>query len=148
MPITNEYHIYIHGDNIQKKTPSVASKEEEKETKFGKIISFAQIKATANKFLAHDISMIGIRTGASEYTERLNYVRNIGSTAISSGLMIATAFKVSNPVGIATLLFQAVDKATSLLFEMQELQAKKSSEDYSIRLADIRAGLGRRSGNQ
>ena len=148
MPITNEYHIDIHGDNISKKTPSVASAENEKETKFGKIISFGQIKSTANKFLAHDISMVGIRTGASEYTERLQYVRNIGSTAINSGLMIATAFKVSNPIGIITLLMQAVDKATSFLFEFEELRAKKAQEDYSIRLADIRAGIGRRSGNQ
>lgn len=92
--------------------------------------------------------MVGVRTGANEFSERLGFLRNVGSQAINSGLMIATAFKVSNPVGLVTLVLQTLDKVTSVLFEVQEMKAKKTQEDYSIRLADIRAGIGRRSGNQ
>lgn len=116
-----------------------------------KVLAFTGIKQIADSAISYGISTISMRTGASEYQQRVQFAYNEGMQALSSVSAIGMGAVIGGPAGAAVA---AVGVGISYLMKMigwaqneNTLQIEENQEDISIRMQTIRAGaLGRRNG--
>lgn len=161
MPNTNEYHLYIHADELGGKgvgQSPVAQIEgnvgAEQEPQKGdstqsilkRIVSYATVKGTVDKFIGYNISQISAQTGSEEAQQR---IQTIYST-ISSGVdtMISTAILGTvNPVLAAiNLAGKVISGFVSYSMKAGTIDNQRSVESVGINMLNLRAGTtGRRS---
>lgn len=94
MPNTNEYHLYIHVDEKEKETESPVSNssaEKKKDNAITKdaaqkvgaaVAIYKTAKGFAQQLITHQVSTIELRTGASEYQQKMQFMYNIGNSAL------------------------------------------------------------------
>lgn len=115
------------------------------------MVSFATVKATADRLAAFEISQVSLRTGAEEYQARQETTFSIISQSVGAGAGLVAAGIAGGPAGLAVaavgLIFGGVQKAISIAQKQQTLNTERSLENISIGMASVRAGLtGRRNG--
>ena len=118
-----------------------------------KIMAYTGIKQIAESYITYNLSTVDLRTGASEYSQKLQFAYNEGSQALSAVGSIAMGAAVGGVVGAAVA---AVGVGISYLMKFigyaqnaQRLETEQNLESISIGFASTRAGVsGRRSNNQ
>lgn len=118
-----------------------------------RMVSFSAVKSTADTLISNRISAISLRTGATEYEQRLAYIHGAVSQTVGAGAALIGAGLAGGPAGLAlAAIGVAVSGAQKLLAIAQkneQLQLQEDIENISIGMARTRAGVsGRREKNQ
>ncbi len=118
-----------------------------------RMVSFAAVKSTADNIVNREISQVSLKTGATEYEQRLIAGYNAASQVVGAGAALVTGFAAGGPAGAAVvaigLVASGIQKAISIAYKSEELRNKESLENISIGMQVVRAGVsGRRSQNQ
>ena len=114
------------------------------------LVSFATMKATADRIVSTAISEVSMRTGANEYEQRLDAGISAGESIIGAGSALAIGAATGTlPVVALGMVMSSINKALSISQKATQLNMAHSLEDISINMQNIRAGTsGRRSNNQ
>lgn len=118
-----------------------------------KIMAYTGIKQIAESYISYNLSTVNLRTGAAEYSQKLQFAYNEGSQALSAVGSIAMGAAMG---GVAGAAVAAVGVGISYLMKFigyaqnaQRLETEQNLESISIGFASTRAGVsGRRSNNQ
>lgn len=171
MAESNEYHIYVHIDGGKETKSAVAGAgtgstgtDNVSETsddsvmdavtnKLKKMVSFAAVKSTADKIVNYNISQVSLRTGASEYEQRLSFTYNTASQVVGAGAALEMGAAMGGPAGLAVaaigLAVSGIHKIMDIAQKEETLRMQESLENVSIGMAMVRAGTsGRRSKDQ
>ena len=152
MPNTGEYHIKVSFDS-EPKSPVAGAQEKSYAEKSSPslekgvkgLVSFGAIKSTASTLIGHQINTIELRTGAREYEQRVSYLVDRTSEAISTGGLVLGGIATGNigiaAVGVVTML---ANKLLNIGIKAHTLSLQTTLENMSISLATIRAGAGNR----
>ena len=116
-------------------------------------MAYTGIKQIAESYITYNLSTVNLRTGASEYSQKLQFAYNEGSQALSAVGSVAMGAAVGGVVGAAVA---AVGVGISYLMKFigyaqnaARLETEQNLESISIGFASTRAGVsGRRSNNQ
>lgn len=162
----NEYHLYVHADNVGEKKKVVAGAKNENKTSEAKsygektadsaakaikgMVSYASVKSFADNLVSYEISQVNLRTGAAEYEQKLEFaqtaVNRFRDTAVSVGIGLATGNAPLAILGAATSLFNTL---IGYAQRANTIRTQQNLEDVSIGMASQRAGVsGRRGANQ
>lgn len=159
----NEYHLYVHADNIGKKKKVVAGTKNENKTSEAKsyydktadsaakaikgMVSYASIKSFADNIVSYEISQVNLRTGAAEYEQKLEFAHSAINRGINSLVTIGIGFATGNAplaiFGVATSLFNTI---IGYAQKENTLRTQENLENISIGMASIRAGVSGRRG--
>ena len=118
-----------------------------------KLMAYMGIKQIADSYISFEVSNVNLKTGASEFQQRLQFVYNEGSQAASSVGAVAMGFIMGGPAG-AGIAAAGVGLSYLMKFigwqqNSVRLDLEQNLENVSIGMANIRAGTaGRRSPNQ
>ena len=118
-----------------------------------KLMAYTGIKQIADSYISFEVSNVNLKTGASEFQQRLQFVYNEGSQAASSVGAVAMGFIMGGPAG-AGIAAAGVGLSYLMKFigwqqNSVRLDLEQNLENVSIGMANIRAGTaGRRSPNQ
>ena len=118
-----------------------------------KLISFAAAVSTADKIISYNISQVSLRTGATEYEQRLNAAYSLGKQIVGAGAALAGGAIMGAPVGFTIAAIGVVSSGINQLISYEQrkqtLLAEQSLENISIGMQNVRAGItGRRSNDQ
>lgn len=110
------------------------------------LVSYASIKGTAEQIIQPEIARIELRTGASEYQQRVQSVYNIASSAANSLVSIGIGAATGNlPLVLIGVATKAVHSLITVAQRQLDLTLKEAKEDISINMASNRASTnGRR----
>lgn len=118
-----------------------------------KVMAYTGIKQIADSYISYEISQVNLRTGASEFQQRLQFAYSEGSQLASSIGAIAMGGIMGGVPG-AALAAAGVGLTYLMKFigwgqNANTLRTQQNLEDISIGMANIRAGVsGRRGANQ
>lgn len=130
-------------------SPEVSQDGEGAKSALNGLVSYATAAAVADNIVSFEIGQVSLRTGATEYEQKLKFGYSIAKQGIAYGSIIAGGIMTGNPVIAAaavamSLLMKTIDIAQRSI----DISTKKDYEDVSINLANVRAGTGgRRYGN-
>lgn len=144
--------VFKYETNAQKKAVAndeTAKKQDRREKSFAKgaesIISYAAVKGTAEQLIQAEIGRVELRTGASEYQQRLqssyNIVSGMANSAVALGIGAATGNLPLALIGTITSLFSTV---LSGIQKDYTLRLEQRQENISIGIAAQRASTGGR----
>lgn len=116
-------------------------------------VSTYGIKQIADSYISYNLSIVNLRTGASEFQQRLQFAYSEGSQLASSIGAIAMGGVVGGaPGAAAAAIGVTVSYLTKFIGWAQNertIQMQQNLEGISIGMANIRAGVsGRRGANQ
>lgn len=117
-----------------------------------RIVAATGIKQIADSLISYQISTVSLRTGATEYQQRLQFAYNEGMSALSSIGAIGMGFVMGGPAGAAVAAvgvgISYITKFIGWAQNANTLQIEENKEDISIQMQRLRAGnLGRRNGS-
>ena len=114
------------------------------------LVSFSAVRAFANNLISYEISQVELRTGAREYEQQLRFVYNTTNQLLNIGMATAAGAVAGGPVGaIAAFIGSTMYTAIGYMQNANTLRTKQNLEDISIGMANLRAGVsGRRGQNQ
>ncbi len=118
-----------------------------------RMVTFAAVKSTADTLVNHRINTVSLRTGATEYEQRLSLQYNTASQIVGAGASLVIGGMTGGPAGIVIaamgIAVSGMHKAISIAQKEDTLRTQESLENISIGMATVRAGVsGRRSKNQ
>lgn len=115
-----------------------------------KVVAVTGLAATADKLISYNISTVNLRTGASEYEQRLSTVYSGIKQVGMAGLAIATGVATGNlPLALLGLAVAGTQQLINISQKAQTIRTEQSIENISIGMATVRAGVsGRRGANQ
>lgn len=118
-----------------------------------KVMAYTGIKQIAESAISYELSTVNLRTGAAEYSQKLQFAYNEGSQALSAVGSIAMGAAVGGFVGAAVAAvgvgISYVMKFIGWAQNAARLETEQNLESISIGFASTRAGVsGRRSNNQ
>lgn len=145
--------VFKYETNAQKKAVAndeTAKKQDRREKSFAKgaesIISYANIKGTASRFISREVNRIELRTGASEFQQRVQTVYNMATSILDTGVSLMIGAATGN---LPLVALTAVTKGLSAFFDavqnQRDINLKLTLENISIGLGAKRASVnGRR----
>ena len=118
-----------------------------------KVMAYTGIKQIAESAISYELSTVNLRTGAAEYSQKLQFAYNEGSQALSAVGSIVMGAAVGGFVGAAVAAvgvgISYVMKFIGWAQNAARLETEQNLESISIGFASTRAGVsGRRSNNQ
>lgn len=116
-----------------------------------KIVAATGFKQIADSVISYDISKISLRTGATEYQQKVQFAYNEGMNAASSIGAIGMGALIGGPAGAAVAAagvgISYIMKIIGWAQNANTIQIQENQEDISIQMQMIRAGsMGRRNG--
>lgn len=169
MAENNTYHIYLHMDELSDSgamagtTGSTGAKGAANKSSDAsaarvasaakKLVSFAAVASTADKLISYEISQISLRTGATEYEQRMNAAYSLGKQVLGAGAALAGGAVVGGPAGFAVALIGVMSSGINKIINYEQnreaLLTQQRLENISIGMQNIRAGTtGRRAREQ
>ncbi len=157
---TGRFHIYIHYEGEDGESPVAgesggssksygAKTERSLEKGLKGLVSFGAVKSTAQNLVNLQTRTIELRTGASEFEQKLQLINDSIFQGIGAGGLIFAGAKTGNlPAVLIGLGASLVDKLFSIYARQREINIKQNLEDVSIRMSNIRAGVGGRRGRE
>ena len=159
-------HLYIHFDDIAKKSAVAgdngggAKKNQDSggDASYGDktaqsamravkgMVSFSAVSGVADTIISHQIRMVELNTGATEYEQRLNTGYSIAKQAVGAGVSLGIGIATGTwPLVIAGLVSQGISKLIQIHQTYQRLAKEQTLEGVSIQMQTVRAGAtGRR----
>lgn len=115
-----------------------------------KIVAVTGTAAIADKMISYSINTVNLRTGASEYEQRLEEtysgIKRAGGAAFA---LIFGAATGNLPFALLGLTVSATQQVIGIVQKQEEINTNRSLENVSIGMATVRAGVsGRRGANQ
>lgn len=116
-----------------------------------KVMAMTGIRQIADSVISYNISTVSMRTGESEYQQKLQFAYSEGMQLASSAGAIAMGAVMGGPAGAAVAAvgvgLSYVMKAIGWAQNANTIQIAENQEDISIQMQTVRAGaLGRRNG--
>lgn len=169
MAENNTYHIYLHLDELTDSgamagttgstgadntaTDSSDASAARVASAAKKLVSFAAVASTADKLISYEISQVSLRTGATEYEQRMNATYSLGKQVVGAGAALAGGAVLGGPAGFAVALIGVVSSGINKMITYEQnretLRTQQSLENISIGMQNIRAGTtGRRAREQ
>lgn len=112
-----------------------------------RMVSYGAIKSTADQVINYNISAVSLKTGANEYSQRLQVGYQIGTKLLDTGVSIGVGVATGTlPLMFAGLLMNGINQLISYQQSVDELNTKKYSEDISLGMQRVRAGTSGRRG--
>lgn len=145
--------VFKYETNAQKKAVAndeTAKKQDRREKSFAKgaesIISYANIKGTASQFISREVNRIELRTGASEFQQRVQTVYNMATSILDTGVSIGIGVATGNlPLVALTAVTKGLNALIDVVQNQYDINLKRQFEGISIGLASQRASTnGRR----
>lgn len=112
-----------------------------------KVVTYAAVMHTAEKLVSYEISQVNLKTGASEYQQRLE---SSYSALKQFAMPIVGAAVTGNiPFAFVASIWAGVNGLISIAQKTDELNTRRDLENMSIGMQIVRAGTNNsRSGNQ
>lgn len=112
-----------------------------------KIVSFSTARGLADKLISYDISTVSLRTGATEYEQKLQFGYSmLNQTLMPVVIGAATGGALGAAIGVG---YSAVMTAIGWAQNAQTIEYNRQLENFSITMASERAGWsGSRSNRQ
>lgn len=117
------------------------------------VVAYTGAKRIAESYISYNINTVSLRTGATEYEQKLQFAYNEGSRAAGSIASIAMGAAVGGLPG-ATIAAVGVGlsyimKAIGWAQNAEKIQMQKDLEDVSLQMQRARMGIsGSRGNNQ
>lgn len=115
-----------------------------------KVMAYTGMKQIAESYIAYRISTVNLRTGASEFQQKLQFAYNEGSQLAGS---IGAVFMGGIIGGIPGAVTAAAGVGLTYLMKLigwaqnyNTIRTQENLEDVSIGMANIRAGVSGRRG--
>lgn len=159
------YHIYIHlgeltgessvageqggGATMERETSSKSDKTARSAYSAVKgMVSYASVRSVADKLISYQIGQVELKTGASEYEQRLSSSYNIGKQVLDAGVSLGVGIATGTwPLVVIGMVTQGINKLIEIGQTYQRLAREEALEGVSIRMQTVRAGAtGRRGG--
>lgn len=116
-----------------------AKSAESAKTAAQKIVSVGTAAAVADKLISYEISSVSLRTGATEYEQKLSYAYStIKSTALP---LVMGAVTGGLPGALIGGLFSLAMQGISWAQNAQTINYNKQLENISMGMASMRAGV-------
>ena len=117
------------------------------------VVAYTGAKRIAEAYITHNINTVSLRTGATEYEQKLQFAYSEGSQAIGSVAAIAMGAAVGGPAGAAVAAvgvgINYIMKAVNWSQNADKIQIQKALEDVSLQMQRARMGTaGSRGSNQ
>ena len=158
MPNTNEYHLYIHVDEKEKETESPVSNssaEKKKDNAITKdaaqkvgaaVAIYKTAKGFAQQLITHQVSTIELRTGASEYQQKMQFMYNIGNSALGilESIALGAAVGGGAPGALVGALVGIAGQAISYAQAQNVIDLNRTLESMTITQNNVRAGTANR----
>ena len=158
--MSESMHLYIHLDDLSEDSSTAGSSSNKKNSSekdtlglksaAKKIVSYAAVKATAEKLWDAHVSQVELSTGAAEYEARLSAKTQVARQIWNAGEAIVMGAAFGGVAGaIAGLAISGFNYGINYAISADRLRKEKALEDISIGMKNIRAGTaGRRSREQ
>lgn len=134
------------GDNQKDTTPGSDSESRaEKTTKqaAGYVAYKRYISPFIKQAISYEISTVSLRTGKTEYQQRLQFAYDMGSKVVGLAENMITGFLISggNPIGaVIGAGVSVIQTAVQYAQAQNTLNLENSKESISIGLQNVRAG--------
>ena len=117
------------------------------------ILAATGIRAIADNLISYHISTVSLRTGATEYQQKLQFWYSAGMSAASSAAAIGTGFLMGGPVGAgiaaAGVALSYAMKGLNYWENANTIDINDRREEIGIQMQIVRAGaMGRRNGSE
>ncbi len=118
-----------------------------------KVVAYTGVKRIADAYVTHRINTVSLRTGATEYEQKLQFYYSEGSQAVGSVASIAMGGVMGGPAGAAVAAIGVglnyIMKFIGWAQSADKIQMQKDLEDISLNMQRVRMGLsGSRSREQ
>lgn len=161
------YHLYIHirqegGGGVSpvaptpdtpaptpKPTPQPKGEGSDQLTsKLKSLVSYHFIKGQADKALTYAISHISMRTGRSEYQQRVSSVYSTASSGLDFAVLEAGLVASGNvPLAVLNLATKGIGVSIDISKKQNDIRLERSVEREEMLRQQIRAGTGGRRNN-
>lgn len=112
-----------------------------------KMVSYAAVRGFANTLISYEISQVNLRTGASEYEQRLRTGYQFANQGINIITTTAIGAASGGPIGaVAGFLGSTLYTAIGYAQKENTLRTQENLENISIGMASIHAGVSGRRG--
>lgn len=117
------------------------------------VVAYTGAKRIAESYISHNINTVSLRTGATEYEQKLQFAYSEGSQAVGSVAAIAMGAAVGGLPGAAIAAvgvgLNYIMKAIGWAQNAEKIQMQKDLEDVSLQMQRARMGIsGSRGSNQ
>ena len=161
MPNTNDYHVYVEFSGDEPQETAVAGGGNKGSTQQGQtygeqtaeslrkgvkgLVSFGAIKNTATDLIGRSFGTIELRTGASEYEQRQQFIFGKVNEGINAAGVIGVGIATGNaPLAIIGVVTGLISQLTDVIFKAHTLQLEQTVENQSLQMATVRAGVNNR----
>lgn len=162
----NEYHLYIHADDVGEENQVVAGSATAQSSGTGTngtdgagktaqgaakavkgLISFSTAAAFADNIISYELSQVNLRTGAAEYEQKLQFGYSTAKKLYGIGAATVGGAIMGGPVGaVVGFLGSTVSTMISYAQRANTLRTQENLENISIGMASQRAGVSGRRG--
>ena len=151
LPAEDESKGVVSGGVAKKPTQTAEEKQAAGAERAVKgLVSFSAVRAFANNLISYEISQVSLRTGATEYEQKLRFAYSTANQLLNIGMATAAGAATGGPVGaVAAFIGSTMYTVIGYMQNANTIQTKQNLEDISISMANLRAGVsGRRSARQ
>lgn len=110
------------------------------------VVAYTGAKRIAEAYITHQINTVSLRTGATEYEQKLQFAKSEASQAVGSVAAIAMGAAVGGPAGAAVA---AIGVGINYMMKFigwsqnaDKIQMQKDLESISLQMQRVRMGTG------
>lgn len=136
---TGEKKPKVAGDNEEKKNPK--KKNDDAIKGVGAMTAYSYGKAFIAQAVSHEVNMVELRTGATEYAQKVQYAWEVTQRVYSAAETIVSGAVVGGGVGaIIGIAVAGIREIVSLGQRAETLNTKRNLENESLARGLRRAG--------
>jgi hypothetical protein len=150
----NEYVIILKNENLERKKKAVAGdntntdsavakNKDDKEPSLLKtsLVAWNKVKPFVNQVVSHEINMVRVETGASEYTQKLQFAQQVAGSVLGTVESVLMGIAVGGVGGaLVGLVTDVTAKTFDLAMRQDELNRSKIQEQRYLNLNVVRTG--------
>ena len=135
----------VAGDNTRNDSAvakSSSSKKKDGNALTASLVAWQKVKPFVNTVVSHEINMVQVETGATEYTQKLQFAQEVANSAIGTveSMLMGLAVGGGLPGALVGLATDLIAKSVTMAIKQNEINRLYFSEQNSINLNVIRSG--------
>ena len=134
----------VAGDNTRNDSAvakSSSSKKKDGNALTASLVAWQKVKPFVNTVVSHEINMVQVETGATEYTQKLQFAQQVAGSAIGTVESMLMGLAVGGlPGALVGLATDLIAKSVNIAIKQDEINRLSVSEQKSINLNVIRSG--------
>ena len=150
----NEYVIILKNEKLERKKKAVAGdntntdsavakNKDDKEPSLLKtsLVAWNKVKPFVNQVVSHEINMVRVETGASEYSQKLQFAQQVAGSVLGTVESVLMGLAVGGVGGaLVGLVTDVTAKTVDLAMRQDELNRSKIQEQRHLNLNVVRTG--------